>query len=146
MSQVEIGKKVNKIEGHEREAKEDTYPFLTAFALRKEKHKDRCENFLIKFSPVICIWSWDDIPWSKIKGPRVSKLVSVIHQAAFLCSWLVKWGARPEILVTFFRLSTLQPGKGLTTQSCEDLGWYEEQFKRHRVFVQYGRESHSLLT
>lgn len=49
MSQVEIGKKVNKIEGHEREAKEDTYPFLTAFALRKEKHKDRCENFLIKW-------------------------------------------------------------------------------------------------
>lgn len=39
MSQVEIGKKVNEIEGHEREAEDDTYPFLTSFAL-KEKHHD----------------------------------------------------------------------------------------------------------
>lgn len=39
MSQVEIGKKVNEIEGHDREAEDDTYPFLTSFAL-KEKHHD----------------------------------------------------------------------------------------------------------
>lgn len=39
MSQMEIGKKVNEIEGHEREAEDDTYPLLTSFAL-KEKHHD----------------------------------------------------------------------------------------------------------
>lgn len=32
MSQMEIGKKVNKVEGHERKAEDDTYPFLTSFA------------------------------------------------------------------------------------------------------------------
>lgn len=40
MSQVEIGKKVNEIEGHEREAEDDTYPFLTSFALKKKTQAD----------------------------------------------------------------------------------------------------------
>lgn len=39
MSQVEIGKKVNEIEGHEREAEEDTDPFLTSFALKKNRSR-----------------------------------------------------------------------------------------------------------
>lgn len=34
MSQMEIGKEVNEIEGHEREAEDNTYPFLTSFAWR----------------------------------------------------------------------------------------------------------------
>lgn len=40
MPQVEIGKQVNEIEGHEREAEDNTYPFLTSFALKeKKKHE-----------------------------------------------------------------------------------------------------------
>lgn len=37
MSQMEIGKEVNEIEGHEREAEDNTYPFLTSFALNFKK-------------------------------------------------------------------------------------------------------------
>lgn len=44
MSQVEIGKEVNEIEGHEREAEADTYPFLTSFALKIEKRKKKTDN------------------------------------------------------------------------------------------------------
>lgn len=36
MPQVEIGKEVNEVEGHEREAEDNTDPFLTSFALKKE--------------------------------------------------------------------------------------------------------------
>lgn len=37
MSRVEIGKKVNEIEGHEREAEDDTEPFLKSFALKEKQ-------------------------------------------------------------------------------------------------------------
>lgn len=32
MTQVEVNKEVTKIEGHEREAEDNTYPFLTSFS------------------------------------------------------------------------------------------------------------------
>lgn len=41
MSQVEIGKKVNEIEGHEREAEEDRQPLLKSFALKEGKNTSR---------------------------------------------------------------------------------------------------------
>lgn len=37
MSLMEIGKEVNEVEGHEREAEDDTDPFLTSFALKNKK-------------------------------------------------------------------------------------------------------------
>lgn len=39
MSQVEIGKEVNEIEGQQREAEDNTYPFLASFALKKHKQR-----------------------------------------------------------------------------------------------------------
>lgn len=35
MSQMEIGKKVNEVEGHERKAEDDADPFLTSFAYKR---------------------------------------------------------------------------------------------------------------
>lgn len=49
MPQVEIGKEVNEIEGHEREAEDNTYPFLTSFALKKKQNTSRqCDIITIK--------------------------------------------------------------------------------------------------
>lgn len=39
MSQMEIGKKVNKVESHEREAEDDADPFLTPFACQTKQER-----------------------------------------------------------------------------------------------------------
>lgn len=48
MPQVEVGKQVNEVEGHEREAEHDAYPFLTSFAW-----KTRENNGFSRDSPVL---------------------------------------------------------------------------------------------
>lgn len=45
MSKMEVGEKVNEIEGHEGEAEDDTDPFLTSFALKKRS--STCENKVV---------------------------------------------------------------------------------------------------
>lgn len=53
MSLVEIGKEVNEVEGHEREAEDDTDPFLTSFALKNKKQElfsDKFYHFCSVFS------------------------------------------------------------------------------------------------
>lgn len=43
MAQVEVGKQVNEVEGHEREAEDDAQPFLESFAWEKTE-KSRLEE------------------------------------------------------------------------------------------------------
>lgn len=38
MAQVEVGKQVNEVEGHEGKAEDDAHPFLTSFAWERQKN------------------------------------------------------------------------------------------------------------
>lgn len=44
MAQVEVGKQVNEVEGHEREAEDDAQPFLESFAWERQKIHIRRKN------------------------------------------------------------------------------------------------------
>lgn len=56
MSKMEVGEKVNEIEGHEGEAEDDTDPFLTSFALKKRS--STCENKVVVPNTIFCTFNW----------------------------------------------------------------------------------------